>query len=195
MSTGLVMTRSPVAVPGDMPLVMANVAPHGSRLSAAGVEATYFSPGSPQRPPGILLLSSSTNISRRRQHQAPPYPERETPCQLSTSKGSTASRSATRSARTRSTSTSPSTTAPRAFLSGPHFLDKSKNDDEVTLQRDDHFSDKIRIRLKERDGERGGNNDLDLGTKAYDKTELTNGGDAVFGTDGVSYAMDYRITA
>lgn len=82
-----------------------------------------------------------------------------------------------------------------SFLSGPHFLDKSKNDDFVDLHTDRAFTNEIKVRLKERDGARGGSNDKDLGVKVYDKTELTNDGEAVFGTDGISYTMDYRITA
>ena len=83
---------------------------------------------------------------------------------------------------------------PETFLSGPHFLDKSKNDDFVDLHTDRKFTNEIKVRLKERDGERGGNNDKDLGVKEYDYKELTNDGEATFGTDGVSYKMDYRIT-
>jgi hypothetical protein len=81
------------------------------------------------------------------------------------------------------------------FISGPHFLDKSNNDDFVDLHTDRNFTDEIKVRLKERNGDRGGNNDKDLGFKVYENTELTNDGEAVFGTDGVSYVMDYRITA
>jgi hypothetical protein len=84
---------------------------------------------------------------------------------------------------------------PEAFVSGPHFIDKSKNDDFVDLHQDTKFTEKIKVRLKERDGERGGNNDKDLGFKEYDTTELTNDGEATFGTDGVSYTLDYRVTS
>lgn len=65
--------------------------------------------------------------------------------------------------------------ASESFLSGPHFLDKSKNDDFDDLHTDRQFADEIKVRLKERNGARGGNNDKDLGLKVYDKTELTNG--------------------
>ena len=85
--------------------------------------------------------------------------------------------------------------SPEGFLSGPHFLDTSKNDDFVDLHQDRNFSDQIKVRLKERNGDRGGNNDKDLGVKTFDHTELSNGGEMVFGTDGVSYTVDYRITA
>ncbi|HEY5783612.1 MAG TPA: hypothetical protein VIT65_02440 [Microlunatus sp.] len=78
---------------------------------------------------------------------------------------------------------------------GAHFLDKSKNDDFVDLHTDRTFTNEIKVRLKKRDGGLGGTNDKDLGLKVYDKTELTNDGEAVFGTDGISYTMDYRITA
>jgi hypothetical protein len=84
---------------------------------------------------------------------------------------------------------------PELFISGPHFLDKSNNDDFVNLHTDRNFTDEIKVRLKERDAGRGGNNDKDLGSKTYDKTELTSGNDTTFGFDGVSYVMDYRITA
>ena len=84
---------------------------------------------------------------------------------------------------------------PEGFLSGRHFLDTSRNDDFVNLHQDRNFSDQIKVRLKERNGDRGGNNDKDLGVKTFDQTELTNGGEMVFGTDGVSYTVDYRITA
>lgn len=81
------------------------------------------------------------------------------------------------------------------FLSGPHFIDKSKNDDFVDLHTDRNFTKEIKVRLKERDGGKGGSNDKDLGVKEYDTSELTNKGEAVFSTDGISYTMDYRITA
>ena len=84
---------------------------------------------------------------------------------------------------------------PELAISGPHFLDKSNNDDFVDLHTDRNFTDEIKVRLKERDAGRGGNNDKDLGFKTYDKTELTSGNDTTFGFDGVSYVMDYRITA
>jgi len=80
-------------------------------------------------------------------------------------------------------------------LSGPHFIDKSRNDDFVDLHQDRNFTNEIAVRLKERDGDRGGNNDKDLGRKEFDSTELTNGTSATFGFDGVSYSLDYRITA
>ena len=81
------------------------------------------------------------------------------------------------------------------FLSGPHFLDTSSNDDFVDLHQDRTFTDVIKVRLKERNGDRGGNNDKDLGLKVFENTELTNDGESTFGTDGVSYKLDYRITA
>jgi hypothetical protein len=81
------------------------------------------------------------------------------------------------------------------FLSGPHFLDTSNNDDFVDLHQDRTFTGVIKVRLKERNGDRGGNNDKDLGLKVFQNTELTDGGESTFGTDGVSYKLDYRITA
>ena len=85
-----------------------------------------------------------------------------------------------------------------AFVSGPHFLDKSKNDDEVTLTTTKPFSEKIRIRLKERDGERGGNNDLDLGTKEVFHNERLDTTNTVpfDGNNGrVVYHLSYKVTA
>ena len=61
---------------------------------------------------------------------------------------------------------------PQLFISGPHFLDKSNNDDFVDLHTDRNSTDEIKVRLKERDAGRGGNNDKDLGSKTYEKTEL-----------------------
>jgi hypothetical protein len=81
------------------------------------------------------------------------------------------------------------------FLSGPHFIDKSKNDDFVDLHEDRDFDNEIAVRLKERNGDRGGNNDKDLGRKEFESTELTNGTSTTFGFDGVSYSLDYRVTA
>lgn len=49
--------------------------------------------------------------------------------------------------------------------------------------------------VKERDDALGGNNDQDLGLNVYDKIELINNGEATFGTDGISYTMEFRITA
>jgi hypothetical protein len=84
------------------------------------------------------------------------------------------------------------------FLSGPHFLDKSKNDDEVTLNATKPFAEKIRIRLKERDGDRGGNNDLDLGTEyVYKDGRLNTTYEVPFtGNNGrVVYHLSYKVTA
>ena len=84
------------------------------------------------------------------------------------------------------------------FLSGPHFLDRSKNDDEVTLSATKPFTDKIRIRLKERDGERGGNNDLDLGTRDVHQDERH---DTTYkfpftgNNGGVVYNLSYQVTS
>jgi hypothetical protein len=82
-----------------------------------------------------------------------------------------------------------------SFLSGPHFIDKSKNDDFVDLHEDRDFTTKIAVRLKERNGALGGNNDKDLGRMERGSTELTGGSNQTFGTDGVSYSLDYRVTA
>lgn len=48
-------------------------------------------------------------------------------------------------------------------MSGPHFLDKSKND-EVTLNIHRLFTERVVVRLRERNGDRGGTNDLDVGS-------------------------------
>jgi hypothetical protein len=85
-----------------------------------------------------------------------------------------------------------------SFLSGPHFLDKSKNDDEVTLSDTRVFTDKVRIRLKERNGEKGGNNDLDLGTKDVFHDERLNTTNTVpfeGNNGGVVYHLSYKVTA
>jgi hypothetical protein len=84
------------------------------------------------------------------------------------------------------------------FLSGPHFLDKSKNDDEVTLNGTKAFETKIRIRLKERNGTRGGNNDLDLGTEYVYQDEKHNKTYTVpfsANNGGVVYNLSYKLTS
>lgn len=84
------------------------------------------------------------------------------------------------------------------FLSGPHFLDKSKNDDEVQLGATKGFTDKIRIRLKERDGDRGGSNDLDLGTTTVyqdDKHDRTYEHNFTGNNGGVHYTLSYKVTS
>jgi hypothetical protein len=53
------------------------------------------------------------------------------------------------------------------FISGPHFLDKSRNDDEVTLDIHRSFSTEVAVQLRERNGDRGGNNDLLLETHEF----------------------------
>ena len=72
-----------------------------------------------------------------------------------------------------------------------------KNDKFVDLHEDRPFKEKINVRLKERNGARGGNNDKDLGLKTFHKDELSDGNNTEFGTEdgGVSYTLDYRITA
>ena len=79
-------------------------------------------------------------------------------------------------------------------LSGPHFIDKSRNDDFVDLHEDSIFKNEIVIRLKERNGTLGGNNDKDLGRHEIENHELSDGTSHTFGFDGVSYALDYRVT-
>jgi hypothetical protein len=84
------------------------------------------------------------------------------------------------------------------WLSGPHFLDKSDNDDEVQLSAVKTFTDTIRIRLKERNGDRGGTNDLDLGSKLFYKDEKQNiTRDTAFSGNngGVVYHLFYKVTA
>jgi hypothetical protein len=48
-------------------------------------------------------------------------------------------------------------------VSGPHRLDKSRNDENVTLNIHEPFTTEVLVRLRERNGDRGGSNDLDLG--------------------------------
>ena len=86
---------------------------------------------------------------------------------------------------------------PEAFVSGPHFLDKSKNDDEVQLSSTKPFTEKIRIRLKERDGDRGGNNDLDLGSKTVysdEKLHTTYPHNFTANNGRVEYTLSYKLT-
>lgn len=84
------------------------------------------------------------------------------------------------------------------FLSGPHFLDKSKNDDEVTLSAKKDFDEKIKIRLKERNGTRGGNNDLVLtpSKTVYEDERHNTTYTAVFKANNgkVVYNLCYKIT-
>jgi hypothetical protein len=84
------------------------------------------------------------------------------------------------------------------FLSGPHFLDKSKNDDEVQLSAVKAFSEKIRIRLKERNGDRGGTNDLDLGTKTVyqdEKHNVTYNHNFSANDGKVFYTLSYQLVS
>ncbi|GAA3610771.1 hypothetical protein GCM10022419_114730 [Nonomuraea rosea] len=48
-------------------------------------------------------------------------------------------------------------------VSGPHRLDKSRNDENVTLNIHEPFRTEVLVRLRERNGALGGANDLDLG--------------------------------
>ncbi len=56
------------------------------------------------------------------------------------------------------------------LVSGPHLLDKSKNDDEVTLSIHNFFNERITVRLAERNGGQGGDNDLSLGSDGFGTT-------------------------
>jgi hypothetical protein len=80
------------------------------------------------------------------------------------------------------------------FLSGPHLLDRSKNDEVVEPNATKEFTDSVRIRLKERNGPRGGTNDLDLGTK----TVYPDSDDNTYpfsGNNGrVVYNLSYTVT-
>ena len=86
--------------------------------------------------------------------------------------GSTASSSATRSGKDEIDIYVTIDSGSEVFLSGPHFLDTSNNDDFVDLHQHRTFTDVI----KERNGDRGGNNDKDLGLKVFENTEPTDGG-------------------
>ena len=84
------------------------------------------------------------------------------------------------------------------FLSGPHLMDNSKNDDEVTLNDVKSFTDTIRIRLKERDGARGGSNDLDLGVRYVHEDERRNTTYTVpfdSSNGGVVVNLSYKVTS
>jgi hypothetical protein len=81
------------------------------------------------------------------------------------------------------------------WLSGPHALDKSRNDDEVRINAVQVFTDTVRIRLKERDGARGGSNDLDLGTKTVHHDETYPDTYPFSGNNGrVAYNLSYNVT-
>lgn len=82
------------------------------------------------------------------------------------------------------------------FVSGPHHLDKSKNDDSVDLSLREDFTNTIRIRLKERNGDRGGNNDLDLGAKTVD-SDITASDSWSFQANngGVYYTLYFHVDA
>ena len=80
------------------------------------------------------------------------------------------------------------------FLSGPHLMDRSKNDEVVEPNATKEFTDSVRIRLKERNGARGGSNDLDLGTKTvyHDSDDNTY---PFSGNNGrVVYNLSYKVT-
>jgi hypothetical protein len=80
------------------------------------------------------------------------------------------------------------------FLSGPHLLDKSRNDDMVQPNSTKAFTDHVRIRLREQNGARGGSNDLDLGTKIVYHDERT-GSNLFTGNNGrVAYDLSYTVT-
>ncbi len=53
---------------------------------------------------------------------------------------------------------------------GPFLLDKSNNDDEVTLKIHEPFKKRAVVRLVERNGEEGGSNDLSLGVDGFGTT-------------------------
>jgi hypothetical protein len=70
------------------------------------------------------------------------------------------------------------------FISGPHFLDKSKNDDEVTLYIHEPFSTDASVQLRERNGDKGGNNDLVLETHDFGPNERDPDAVAFSGNNG-----------
>lgn len=83
------------------------------------------------------------------------------------------------------------------FLSGPHFLDKSKNDDEVKLSEEKAFGKEIKVRLKERNGEQGGNNDLDLDDLPLGQEDKGDGPKThpfIGNNGGVVYHLTYEVT-
>lgn len=84
--------------------------------------------------------------------------------------------------------------APQEFLSGPFFLDKSKNDDTVTFHQDRNFDEEIKVRLMERDGDRGGTNDRDLGETSFDTSEIPDH-KRTFEDGGVAYSLTCRVTS
>jgi hypothetical protein len=80
------------------------------------------------------------------------------------------------------------------FLSGPHLMDKSRNDDVVEPNTTQVFTDNVRIRLRERNGPRGGSNDLDLGTKTVYPDERPNTYPFSGNNGGVVYNLSYKVT-
>ena len=85
--------------------------------------------------------------------------------------------------------------APEVFLSGPHLMDRGKNDEVVEPNTTTPvFTEKVRIRLKERNGARGGNDDLDLGTETVYPGADT-GSNLFTGNNGrVAYDLNYTVT-
>jgi hypothetical protein len=79
------------------------------------------------------------------------------------------------------------------FLSGAWVLDKSRNDDEVEPNTTQVFTDHVRIRLRERDGAKGGNNDLDLGTKTVYHDERPNTYPFSGNNGRVIYDLSYKV--
>ena len=84
---------------------------------------------------------------------------------------------------------------PEFHLSGPHILGTSKDTEIVKFHQDRFFNSEITVRLKERDGDRGGSNDRDLGTLPFDKDDKLSGEKKFSFTDGgVSYNLTCRLS-
>jgi len=83
------------------------------------------------------------------------------------------------------------------FVSGPHLMDRSGNDDEVTLSVTKAYGDTVRVRIKERNGDRGGSNDLDLGSLtlyADERRNTTRVHPFRSSNGGVAVDMSYKVT-
>jgi hypothetical protein len=81
------------------------------------------------------------------------------------------------------------------FLSGPHHLDNTRKNREKDLNEQRTFVEKIGIRLKERNGTRGGFNDLSLSTRWVYAGDRGNTVPFNGNNGGVSYNLTYKLSS
>jgi hypothetical protein len=87
------------------------------------------------------------------------------------------------------------------FVAGPYLLDKSKNDEDVTVNIHRDFDDQVVVMLRERNGGRdtSGGDDLelnDLGTEVFNSTVQTPRNVAFHGNNGrVAYTAKIGVSA